>query len=225
MHPRLFFQEEIKPKTILSQEESRHLKALRLKANEKVELFDGEGNIHLAEIISLGKKAELKIISSKKESSKKNKLILWTAIPKGDRADWLVEKATELGIDIIQPINFRYSVVLPKKTKTDRWKRISIAACAQSKRAFLPGIDEIIKFKDLLTKIKDEQVILCHQDGKNISDLKLKDKDTILIIGPEGGFDDSELELLKKYQKLSLSDNILRTETAAIFAIGLLRNF
>ena len=148
---------------------------------------------------------------------------MWTAIPKGERADWLVEKATELGVSKIIPMLFRYSVVKPKKTKLERWKRLSIAASAQCKRAFVPEIADPLDFRQALESVKDEQLILCHQDGKDFSELKLNKKKIILIIGPEGGFDKSELDL--NAEKLKLSNNILRIETAAIVGVGLLIRF
>ncbi len=204
----------------LSQDETRHLKALRLRGGDFVELFNGKGRVSNGEIESFGKNAKIRIIKTHFVAEMSPELILWTAIPKGDRADWLVEKATELGVTKIIPIIFRYSVTKPKKNKLDRWKRLSIAASAQSKRAYLPEIANPMKFSNALKTVKDEQLIVCHHEGKPINKIRLKKK-IILIIGPEGGFYDGELNIK---EKLKLSNNILRTETAAVMAVGLLRS-
>lgn len=225
MHiPRLYYTKPLKRIIELSQDESRHLKALRLRSGDFLELFNGKGRVSDGELMSLGKNAKIRIIKTHFVDEISPEIILWTAIPKGDRADWLIEKAAELGVTKIVPIIFRYSVTKPKKNKLERWKRLSIAACAQSKRAYLPEITNPIKYNDILKKIKDEQLIVCHQDGKSIKDLKLKNK-IILIVGPEGGFDLSELKALNKAKKINLGKNILRTETAAVIAVGLLRVF
>ena len=223
MPSRILFTGQFKQIVELNQDETRHLKALRLKSGDKIELFDGKGNIALGTVEIVRKKAKVKVSKIERSSPELPEIILWTAIPKGERADWLVEKAVELGVSKIVPIIFRYSVVKPKKTKVDRWKRLAVAASAQCKRAFVPEILEPITFKQALKSVKDEQLILCHQDGKSIKDLKLNKKKIILIIGPEGGFDKTELEI--KADKLKLSNNILRTETAAVVSVGLIENF
>ncbi len=222
MPSRLFFSGDFKDVVLLSSDETRHLKALRLKSGDVVELFDGRGNVAEGIVEFFGKKARVRIVKAEKFSQDLPEIILWTAIPKGERADWLVEKATELGVSKIIPMLFRYSVVKPKKTKLERWKRLSIAASAQCKRAFVPEIADPLDFRQALESVKDEQLILCHQDGKDFSELKLNKKKIILIIGPEGGFDKSELDL--NAEKLKLSNNILRIETAAIVGVGLLRS-
>lgn len=221
---RIYYTGDFKQTINLSTEETRHLKALRLKSGDIIELFDGKGKIASGKLEFDGKKVKVKINKIEKFSQEKPEITLWTAIPKGERADWLIEKAVEVGVNKIIPIIFRYSVVIPKKAKLERWKRIVINASAQSKRAFIPEIKEPIKFKEALTQIKDEQIILCHQDGKNIKELKFDNKKIILIIGPEGGFDKTELEI--KAEKLKLSKNILRIETAGIVGISsIVHNF
>ena len=222
MVSRILFTGQLKQIVELSPDETRHLKALRLKSGDNIELFDGKGNVAKGILEFVGKKANVKISKIERSAQVLPEIILWTAIPKGERADWLIEKAVEVGVSKIVPIIFRYSVVKPKKTKVERWKRLAVAACAQSKRAFIPEILEPITFKQALKSVKDEKLILCHQDGRNIKDLKLNKKKLILIVGPEGGFDKSELEI--KADKLKLNKNILRTETAAVVSVGLLRN-
>jgi 16S rRNA (uracil1498-N3)-methyltransferase len=218
MTARIFFSGEFKPIIELSNEETRHLKALRLKTGDSVELFDGKGNIAEGKITETGKKTKITITKTKTFQKDDLEIILWTAIPKGERADWLIEKAVEVGVNKIVPIISRYSVVIPKKAKIERWKRIAISASAQSKRAFIPEITEPVKFKDAIERINDAQIIICHQEGKNIRELKIEKKKIILIIGPEGGFDEKELEI--KAEKIKISENILRIETAGIIGIN-----
>ena len=219
---RIFFDGNFKKKITLSKEESRHLKALRLNKDQAVELFDGKGKVCLAKIDCCGKEAVLEIVKTSVFSPEKKEVILLTAIPKGERSDWLVEKAVELGVTKIIPVNFRYSVVKPKRTKLERWKRLSIAACAQSKRAFVPEISSPVNFKDIFKKY--DSFVVCHQDGESFDKLKLTDS-IVLVVGPEGGFSEEELEMLKtKSQFLKLNKNVLRTETAGVFGVGLFRS-
>ena len=222
MIPRIFFKGNLKKKVSLSKEESRHLKALRLKSGDSIELFDGEGKVALAKINS-SKETFLDIIKIDVIPKEKKEVILLTAIPKGERSDWLIEKIVELGVSEIVPVNFRFSVVKPKRTKLERWKRLAIAACAQSKRAFIPEILEPVNFKDVLNKY--DSFVVCHQDGVEFNKLKLDNDKIVIVVGPEGGFSKEELDLLKpKSQLLKLNNNILRTETAAIFGVGLLKS-
>ena len=120
---RLYYTKTLKKNIILDREESRHVKVLRLKEGDEVELFDGRGKVSLGKIRKLGKNVEIEIIQTKQEKKDKPLVELWTAVPKGERGDWLIEKATEVGADKIVPIIFKRSVVVPKRNKIERWKR------------------------------------------------------------------------------------------------------
>ncbi|OYT32832.1 hypothetical protein DRJ22_00435 [Candidatus Woesearchaeota archaeon] len=222
MAPRLFFDGKLKEIVDLDKEESRHVNVLRLKKEDKVELFDGKGNIFKGKIESLGKTVKVKIIENTQEKKEKPTIELWTATPKGERSDWLTEKATEVGVDKIVPVIFKRSITIPKKNKIERWKRIAKTASAQSKRAFIPEISEPIELKKALQKTKG-QIIVCTKQGKNITQIKTEKEKIILLVGPEGGFSEEELQLLKEKEKLSLGKNTLRTETAGVIGASVVK--
>ena len=219
---RLYYTKPIKKNVVLDREESRHAKVLRLKIGEEVEIFDGKGTVSKGKIKVSGKAVKVQIFETKKEKREKPFVELWTAVPKGERGDWLIEKATEAGVDKIVSIIFKRSIVIPKKQKIERWKKIATAASAQSKRAYVPEILESIEFNKAMKKV-DGQLLICSKDGKKICDVTLKEK-VILLVGPEGGFSNEELEQLKKYDKIKLNENILRTETAGVIGVGVLRS-
>lgn len=223
MTHRLYYTKTLKKNVVLDREESRHVKVLRLRVGDMIELFDGKGTVSKGKIIELGKFAKIEINSSKKEQRVKPFVELWTAVPKGERGDWLIEKTTEAGVDKIVPIVFERSIVVPKKQKIERWKRIAIAGSAQCQIAFVPEITMPIEFSKALGKI-DGQLLVCSQKGKSISEIKLKDK-IILLVGPEGDFSETELKQLKKYEKITLGPNILRTETAGVVGVSLVKYF
>ena len=152
---------------VLDKSQSRHLiKALRLKTGDKVELFDKDGNTYQAEIISLGQTVYLKIIKQLITSAKggsasgghNSELItsitLATAIPKGARMDWLVEKCSELGLNKLIPIETKYSVTKDVGLhKIARWKKIVVESAKQSRQPQLMEITEILPFNKLLDTI------------------------------------------------------------------------
>ncbi len=221
MVPRLYYTGKLKKNVVLDREESRHVKVLRLRIGDMVELFDGKGTVSKGKLIDLEKFAKIEIFSSKKEQKLKPEVELWTAFPKGDRATWLVEKTTEAGVDKIVPIIFKRSVVVPGKKKIERLRRVAIAASAQCQIPFVPEIIMPTEFSKVLGKV-DGQLLVCSKDGEKISEIKLEDK-IILLVGPEGDFTEEELQALNKKQGLNLSSNILRTETAAVVAVSLVK--
>lgn len=138
-----------------------------------------------------------------------------------DRMEWLVEKLVEIGINRFVPIKCRYSE--RKEIKTERLEKIAISAMKQSLKAVLPEIMPMTKFADLM-RMPCEQRFIAYCDPsiprRNLSDLYVPGHDALILIGPEGDFSTEEIKtaLVSGYHPVTLGDNRLRTETAALYS-------
>jgi 16S rRNA (uracil1498-N3)-methyltransferase len=217
----------------LADTEFHHLAhVLRQQVNESVELFDGHGLVATARIAEIRKReAILEILSSEQIPAPKVELILATAVPKGDRFEWLVEKATELGVSRLIPITTVRSVVDPRASKLDKLRQTVIAACKQSGRSHLMVISPVTGWNDFLQEFaRRTEILVAHPGGDRWGALKEMDatqresdesaggKSPVVAIGPEGGFTDAEIgEAIELGARtVRLGSLILRIETAAI---------
>ena len=198
----------------LSQDESRHLKVKRHYDNEEVAVFDGKGKIGIGKIIDKDKIE----VSEIKEVQNDSFLIIASAVPKGERFDFMLQKLTELNVSIIIPMKTNRSVVIPNKI--ERYRRILIEACKQCKRAWIPELKQVTDFNSVLKEKADVKIIL-DQEGNKLKEIKGK---TLVIVGPEGGFTEKELNEAEKagFVKASIGKLTLRTETASISAAAIL---
>ena len=212
----------------LSKDESRYLlKALRLSDGEKLEVFDGDGFYALATLLGVeAGEAYLEISKPQEAPRPELELYVATATPKGDRADWLVEKVTELGASGLIWLKTERSVVVPKpgSKKFERWARLSDAAARQSGRMRVPSLEGPLTLAELDTFPFDHRFVASPiKESESPIPSALKGR-VLITIGPEGGFTDHELEQLKNsgYNLLWLNPHVLRTETAAIAAAAVL---
>jgi 16S rRNA (uracil1498-N3)-methyltransferase len=204
----------------LNKRNSHYLtKVLRIKIGEKIILFNGDGFDYLAEIIQNDSKPIAKVIQKTiNEVESSLNITLIQAIGKGEKMDFVIQKAVELGVKKIIPIITKRTIYKTSQKdlkKVARWQEVVINSCEQSGRSFVPIVENITKFADL--KLTGESFILDTTTDKKIKQYQ-KSADINIIIGPEGGF--SEFELQNDYNKLSLGKRILRTETAGIAAIA-----
>lgn len=216
---------EIERKSVsLAGAELRHLRTvLRLAPGDRVEVFDGEGRGHLAEIVSLEARAgELRVlepIGSERESTLA--LTLAVGLSRGAKLDWVIEKATELGVTTILPFASERSQT--RGERSDRWRRIADAAAAQSGRVRCPEIAPVASFDDMLATAPGEHRILCWERGtRPIADGETR-RSVLVATGPEGGFSDGEAERAAAagFVLAGLGPRILRAESAAIAAVAL----
>ncbi|MEM4240158.1 MAG: RsmE family RNA methyltransferase [Candidatus Woesearchaeota archaeon] len=196
-------------------EETRHMKAQRLKPEDKVSIFNGKGIVAVCSIISEGK---ARLIESHEVPKSPFSLVIAVSVPKGDRADWMLQKLTELGVSTIIPIKSERSIVLPREAKQERWQRILIEACKQSKQAWLPELKPLSTIEQAL-KEQAELKLMLDPEGKPLKEiLQQMPKSLLAFIGPEGGFTDDEKARLQKEGCIaaSLGKHVLRIETAAM---------
>ncbi len=210
----------------LSEEESKHcIRVLRLAQNDTVEITDGKGNRFNALIEDAHPKAcVLRITEHRKEDAPSWELLIAIAPTKNiARMEWLVEKLTEIGFTKLIPIECHTSerTVL----KTERLKKIAIEAMKQSGRVYLPEIEELTSFEDLINKsnlFKGAKFIphCNNSDRRTLSSMYKRGENALLLIGPEGDFTKEEIQLALEngFIPLNLNEHTLRTETAALVA-------
>ncbi len=210
---------------ILDENDSKHaIRVLRLGIGHKVQVVDGNGGFYTAEIsLADQKRCRLSIIEFQKEFGKRNFNLHIAIAPtkNNDRLEWFAEKATEIGIDEITPVLCKHSE--RKTVNANRLNKILISAMKQSVKAFLPKLNPAVKFQDFVKNHAGEKsrkfIAHCHPGEK----LHLKEKvaagDSVLVlIGPEGDFSQTEIDLAEKsgFTAVSLGNSRLRTETAGV---------
>lgn len=209
----------------LSPEESKHcIKVLRLGKGDTIHLTDGIGNLYTTHITDdSAKKTTVEIIGIQHEYERRSfNLHIAVAPTKNiNRFEWFLEKATEIGIDVITPVICHHSE--RRSISFDRLNKIIISAMKQSQKAYLPLLNNTSNYEDFVSgKLNAEKYIATCIPGINdsIKDLYQKSKDAVILIGPEGDFSQEEtaMAINKGFKPINLGKSRLRTETAAIFA-------
>ena len=228
----LFYQPElINGTNVLDAEESRHaVKVLRKTVGDRIDLIDGKGTFYTAFITEADfKKCQFEIIETRQEAKRPGFRHLAIAPTKNlDRTEWLIEKAVEIGVDRISFVLCQNSE--RKVLKIDRLEKKAISAMKQSIKASLPQIDELVKLNDFFKSCQTPNKYMAYVDFENPVQLKdcLKTgHESVVLIGPEGDFDLSELEMAIKagFIKVGLGESRLRTETAGLAAVHILNLF
>ena len=222
-------------------EDVNHLKnVLRMREGDELVLCDGEGRDYKCVISSFTKDSAMFTVLSGEASNAEIpvKIALYQGIPKKDKMELIIQKAVELGAAEIVPVAMKRCIAKiedakSEKKKLERWNEISKAAAKQSGRGIIPEVGACLGFKEALEKAKNEGCLigLAYENAEGIASLSAftdmmksdTDRNTVLLIGPEGGFDVSEVELAKEYGAhiISLGKRILRTETAGLAALSI----
>lgn len=215
-------------RVILEDSEAHHvLNVLRMKPGDRLVLFDGQGASAEAQLTRVTRRdAECEIVESRPAEIRTSSLRVAASPPKADRLRWMVEKLTEIGVEEYIPLRTERTVVTPGETKMEKLRATVIAACKQCHRPSLMNVREMCRMETLLQQHAGP-FLLAHPgmaaDWQTLS-AELPD-DAILLIGPEGGFTETEVELAvtRGARFVSWPGTILRTETAAIaFASALI---
>lgn len=207
----------------LEGDEARHLaRVRRVAVGECVELFDGKGGAIRAEVATLGRdRVGLRVLGPAPESPRPAcSLTLASAVPKGDRFDWMVEKATELGVGRLVPLVTARSVVDPRGSKIDRLRRAVVEAAKQCRRNELMEIAPPSPWATLVRDDSTPHRWIADPSGAPIAAIPAPPpgSSAILAIGPEGGFAPEEVAeaIALGWTPVRLAAPILRVETAAL---------
>lgn len=207
---------------------------LRKNAGDRVDLIDGKGYLYRCTINSIkNKEVFLQILDVvHKPEEKRPKITLCVSPIKGPRMDWLVEKATELGVDRIIPTIFKRTLIKledKEKEKLERWKKLAIEASRQSGRCTVPQIIQPTPLRGIIAHVNGVQNkwVLYEKEKKTaIKDVisSKKEHDICIVIGPEGGFEETEIKWLSEsgFTSCTLGENIFRAETTPLVILSII---
>lgn len=212
----------------LDERSSHHLaRVLRVKVGDAVTVFNGDGNNYYSRVSALSKTCVTVDLLSSEHPANESPLTthLGLAVSKGDRFDWAIKKATELGVSSISPIlSQRVDVRLSSdrwKKKQEHWQQIVVSACEQSGRAVVPEVFAPKPLADWV-KVADADYKFCLHPGMSDALPTARPNSVSLLIGPEGGLSNEEVTLASDhgFLGLNLGPRILRTETAPLVALS-----
>ena len=217
--------------------QARHARdVLRLESGATVEVFDDAGTVATGELVIAGRDVIVRV-DARDVTRAAGDALAWTiaaAVPKGERADWMVEKLSELGTTAFVPLATARSIVLPEgKNKRERWARIATEAAKQSRRAGVMRVGELMTLDAVLTDLAGTSnatgwYFSTAADAKPVGEaadaLPPGTRSIIAFIGPEGGWTDGELSRFAAagLTPVRLTATVLRVETAAVAAAAVI---
>ena len=226
------------PHIFITGPDVNHMKnVLRIMPGERVGISDGQGTDYVCEVDRLEEAGVvLNILSSEKSYSElASRIYLFQGLPKGDKMELIIQKAVELGVFEIVPVATRRAVVKldekKAKKKMERWNAIALGAAKQSGRSLIPEVKPVMRFADALDYAKELDVLLIPYEmaegmerTKEIISAVRPGQSVGVFIGPEGGFDEEEVEkaAAEGAQPVTLGRRILRTETAGLTVLSIL---
>jgi len=220
--------------TVMLQPNASHhlLQVLRKKAGESLWIFNGQGGEFEAILTSVSKKTACITIGSFFERKTESSLHihLGQAISRGERMDYAIQKAVELGVSEITPLFTEFCQVQLADNRIEKrvahWQMIAVSAAEQSGRCAVPVVHSPMKFSEWITQPFENKLICCPRTSDASFSKQSDIKNITLTIGAEGGFSDKEITaaLAQQFETFSLGPRVLRTETATVVAITLLQS-
>jgi 16S rRNA (uracil1498-N3)-methyltransferase len=235
--PRIYIDQTLQAgrEVLLPEQAGEHVaRVLRLERGHPLIVFNGEGREYDARLASLAKRAVTAELTAVREVDREAplKLTLAQGIARGEKMDWILQKATELGVARIVPIITERTEVKLDEERAERrlahWTQVIAGACEQSGRNRLPALEPPQRLDRWLAALGETaplRLALLPEGSTTLRQLPLMDNGAILAVGPEGGFSDHDIALLTQtgFQGLRLGPRILRTETAGIAALAALQ--
>jgi len=233
---RRFFVDQVRNgQAEIAGEEAQHLaRVLRVEPGQRYEISDHR-DVYLAEIETARKsRVVFRTIEKLAPPPPQATIVLLAALIKFDHLEWMIEKATELGVDTILPFPAARSergLEIAARKRIERWRRIALEASQQSRRAFLPTVELVAGLEDAVATAADHRCLLDEDPGAEPLAASLpaarRTSDRIAIVaGPEGGWTDAERDRFAAagWTRVSLGPRILRAETAALAALAIVRS-
>lgn len=206
------------------------LRVLRLRLGDELVLFDGLGGEYPGKIVETTPTLRLALMDWRElECEAPLSMTLAQALPSGDKMDWLVQKAVELGVQTVQPLQSKRSVVRLAGERAEKrrahWQQVATAACEQCGRNRLPAIGAILDLPHYLAQPAREnelRLILLPQTRERLADFQRPAHGLTLLIGPEGGFAEEEIAAARAvgFRAVGLGPRVLRSETAGLAAMA-----
>lgn len=228
------FLKKITDELTISGSDANHLaRSLRVKRGDKITAVDGAGNCAVIEFVDFDKEMiKARRVGELQKIAVEKKIILADCLPKQNRFDNIIEKATELGVEKIQPLISERTIARPRENKIERWRKIAKESAEQCARDTIPEIEDIKKLDDWLKEIfplkEDTLFLFCWELEKERTIREIlsgnAEKNIIVLIGPEGGFSEREVAkiVLSGGVSVSLGKRILKTDTAAISVLAMI---
>jgi 16S rRNA (uracil1498-N3)-methyltransferase len=219
---------------IIVGEDVKHItNVLRMKENEEITICNIDTSQNYKCIIKVFTKDNIQceILNKEEYTTEPNvQITIFQALPKAEKMEFIIQKCTEIGVSEFVPVTMNRCVVkIDNKNeikKIDRWKKIAESAAKQSGRDAIPKVENVINFQKLCQLVEKYDIVLIAYEKENentlkneIRNLKKKDLKVALVIGPEGGIEENEINSIKQVgaKIITLGKRILRTETAAIY--------
>lgn len=230
---RIFTPQTLLPQThiVLETNASQHLlRVLRLKLGAVITLFNGDGHDYQAELIGEEKKCAHFSILSRVLNTTESPLVteLGIVVSKGDRMDTVVQKATELGVNVIYPLTSERCDVklVPERAEKRRlhWQKVAIAACEQCGRAVVPTVHPIQPLEQWIQTAQADLAVILHHRSEHAA-WPSNVTSACILIGPEGGLSETEVTAAERqsFRAWVLGPRVLRTETAPLTALSILQ--
>lgn len=219
--------------TALDEKASAHIaRVLRMRVGDKLTLFDGSGGEYPAQIVAIGKKAVQVSVGAllPREVESPLSIHLGVGMSRGDRMDWIVQKATELGVTSITPLITERCGLKLKGERQDKklrhWQGVAISACEQCGRNRIPQIAAPKTLADELSQTKADTKLVLHHRASTLEAATETPSSIALLIGPEGGLSEQEIAQAQQqgYQAITLGPRVLRTETAPLAALTIVQS-
>ena len=224
----LFYAPEISlPRYTLPEEESKHcVRVLRMTVGDELHLTDGKGNMYRCKVVSDNvKRCEVEVVETWPEYERMSYGLTMCVAPTKniDRFEWFLEKATEIGISEVYPLECDHSE--RRQIKLEREEKVITAAVKQSLKAYHPVLHDLTSVRDIIAMDFEGEKYIAHCDSSfgerpYLGNLVKKGANTLILIGPEGDFSKEEINfaLQNGFKAISLGRERLRTETAAVVA-------
>ncbi|SRR5579883_657323 len=219
--------------TLPQQAASHVARVLRLRAGDPIVLFNGDGNDYAAELTSVVREVRARVLDASAAGNESPLCItLAQALARGEKMDWIVQKATELGaIEIVPLITERSEVKLDgsrAEKRAEHWRSVAISACEQSGRARVPAVAAPQPLSAWLASTSSSnatKLALLPEGAFTPRELACVENEIVIVVGPEGGFGETDIAALRAadFHGLALGPRVLRTETAGVVAIAALQ--
>ncbi|MEP6483468.1 MAG: 16S rRNA (uracil(1498)-N(3))-methyltransferase [Rudaea sp.] len=234
--PRIYTAQDLRPgdEILLPEQAGEHVaRVLRLERGDPLILFNGDGNEYDAELSVLAKRSVGVVVMAARAIDREAalKITLAQSIARGEKMDWILQKATELGVAAIVPLMTERTEVKLDEERAERrilhWQSVIAGACQQSGRTRLPALSPPLRIDRWLGSLNDDalRLALLPDASTTLRQLPTIDRGVIVVVGPEGGLSDQDIAMLRhmKFVGLRLGPRILRAETAGVAALAALQ--